>query len=146
MNNFGAIRNADTLEWVGIAPIYDSGTSLWFDAPNTRIGTTEKSKPFRNTHKEQIKLASSLGFVDFTALSDIADVVREIYGRSPLIDEERKDRLCYAVASRVKLLEKERDSRAKPSLLGNIEKAKKRIADDEKSMKQHKPKSSEQEI
>ena len=27
--NFGVIRNADTLEWIGAAPIFDSGTSLW---------------------------------------------------------------------------------------------------------------------
>ena len=115
LNNFGAIRNADTLEWIGIAPIYDSGTSLWFDSPNARIGSTDKSKPFRNTHHEQIKLSSSLDFVDFAALSDIADAVHEIYSQSPFIENARKDRLCYAVAERVKKLEKERDSRAKPS-------------------------------
>ena len=27
-NNFGVVRNADTLEYLGAAPIYDSGTSL----------------------------------------------------------------------------------------------------------------------
>lgn len=26
-NNFGALRNAETLEWLGMAPIYDSGSS-----------------------------------------------------------------------------------------------------------------------
>ncbi len=28
-NNFGFIRNAETLEWQGLAPIFDSGASLW---------------------------------------------------------------------------------------------------------------------
>ena len=32
-NNFGVVRNAETLEYLGAAPIYDSGTSLWFDKP-----------------------------------------------------------------------------------------------------------------
>lgn len=31
LNNFGAIRNAETLEWIGMAPIYDSGSSLGYD-------------------------------------------------------------------------------------------------------------------
>ena len=30
-NNFGFIRNADTLEWEGLAPVYDTGTSLFHD-------------------------------------------------------------------------------------------------------------------
>lgn len=29
-NNFGALRNAETLEWLGMAPIYDSGSSLGY--------------------------------------------------------------------------------------------------------------------
>lgn len=29
--NFGAIQNVETLEWIGPAPIFDSGTSLWHD-------------------------------------------------------------------------------------------------------------------
>ena len=31
LNNFGAIRNAQTLEWQGMAPIFDSGNSLGCD-------------------------------------------------------------------------------------------------------------------
>ncbi len=27
-NNFGVLRDADSLEWLGAAPIYDSGTSF----------------------------------------------------------------------------------------------------------------------
>ncbi len=27
LNNFGLLRNAETLEWYGFAPIYDSGSS-----------------------------------------------------------------------------------------------------------------------
>lgn len=28
--NFGALRDADTLQWIGPAPVYDSGASLWY--------------------------------------------------------------------------------------------------------------------
>jgi hypothetical protein len=30
LNNFGAVRNADTLEWVAPAPVYDCGISMWY--------------------------------------------------------------------------------------------------------------------
>ena len=113
LNNFGAVRNAENLQWQGIAPIYDNGTSLWSDTPNTRIGGPGKSKPFRTTHEEQITLASSLDFVNFSVLSDIADVVQEIYRQSPFIDNDRCDRLGRALLSRIKLLKRERESRAK---------------------------------
>ncbi len=30
-NNFGVIHNVETLEYIGMAPIYDNGTSLWYN-------------------------------------------------------------------------------------------------------------------
>jgi hypothetical protein len=30
-NNFGVIRDAETLEWIGTAPVFDSGTSMWYN-------------------------------------------------------------------------------------------------------------------
>ncbi|MDR1541945.1 MAG: HipA domain-containing protein [Clostridiales bacterium] len=109
LNNFGAVRNAKTLEWLGIAPIYDSGTSMWHDLPTNEIGIkgTDKSKPFRSTHKEQIKLANSLEFVDFSKLSDIEEVANDIYKKALFIEQERRERLCLAVSRRVQLLEQE---------------------------------------
>ena len=61
-NNFGVIRNADTLEYLGAAPIYDSGTSLWFDKPTAMIRADAKTicKPFKTSHEEQIGLVQDL--------------------------------------------------------------------------------------
>ena len=50
-NNFGAIRNANSLEWIGSAPIYDSGTSLWCNTPTKLIrplASDLPSKPFKD--------------------------------------------------------------------------------------------------
>ncbi len=38
-NNFGAIRNAETLEWIGMAPVYDNGTSLGFASSEYALRT-----------------------------------------------------------------------------------------------------------
>jgi len=29
--NFGAVRNAETLDWIGLAPVFDCGNSLWYN-------------------------------------------------------------------------------------------------------------------
>ena len=106
-NNFGVIRNAETLKWVGAAPIYDTGTSLWFSTPTKLIHPTAAnlpSKPFRDTHIEQIKLVSSLDWINFNALRDFGDEVRALLSDSLFVDHERSDKLADAIEKRIELL------------------------------------------
>ena len=82
-NNFGALRNAETLEWIGMAPIYDSGSSLGYNKVERRIYACEdiECKPFKKHHEEQLKLVRDFSWIDFDRLSDLMD-----YGSSlPLI-------------------------------------------------------------
>ena len=105
-NNFGAIRNAETLEWLGAAPIYDSGSSMWFAKPTAMINANAKipCKPFKADHEEQIKLVSSFDWLDFSALKGIDDEFRDILNGSLFIDETRRDALCFALRKRVEML------------------------------------------
>ncbi|MDO5541175.1 MAG: HipA domain-containing protein [Eubacteriales bacterium] len=108
LNNFGAIRRADTLEYVGMAPIYDSGTSLWFDRPLQMIhsGARATCKPFKNSHREQIKLVTDFDWVDFSALHGIDEELRELVRNSPSIDEARCEALCRGLIERIEMLQK----------------------------------------
>lgn len=74
-NNFGAIRNADTLEWVSATPVYDSGTSLWFDKPAALISSMGRisCKPFKNSHEEQIKRVSDFSWLNLNALAGVEE-------------------------------------------------------------------------
>jgi hypothetical protein len=105
-NNFGAVRNADTLEWIGLAPVFDCGTSLWFDKPNTMIRplATSPSKPFRASHDEQIKLIGDFGWFDPSSLGGIGDAFSDILSGSPFIDDARRDALCYGLEKRAERL------------------------------------------
>ncbi len=106
-NNFGVIRHAETLEWIGAAPIYDTGTSLWFSTPTRLIqpgAANLPSKPFRDTHREQIKLVTSLDWIDFDALRDFEAEARTIFSDSLFIDRERSAALADAIAKRIDLL------------------------------------------
>ena len=69
-NNFGLVRNADTLEWIGAAPIFDSGSSLGYDKLPGQIlsGKDVECKPFKRRHEDQIKLVTSFDWIDFDAL------------------------------------------------------------------------------
>jgi hypothetical protein len=105
-NNFGMLRDAETLAWQGPAPIYDCGTSLWFEQPTARIRPLAKlpSKPFRDDHAQQIKLVSDFSWLNFTALRGIDEEFREILRDSAFIDAARCDSLCYALRKRVDVL------------------------------------------
>jgi hypothetical protein len=106
-NNFGAVRNAETLEWIGLAPIFDSGTSFWNDKNTMSILeiANTSSKPFRNTHAEQIELVKDFSWLDLSALKGIEDEFYAILSQSPYIDEERISNICKAFSERVKSLE-----------------------------------------
>lgn len=87
-NNFGALRNAETLKWIGMAPIYDSGSSLGYDktVPLMKDHDEIICKPFKNHHDEQLKLVSSFDWIDFSALADIRGIITNV-----LTDEQAKD-------------------------------------------------------
>lgn len=58
-NNFGLLRNPDTLAFTGFAPIYDSGTSLCYNRNAMQFNRYE-SKPFYADCEKQLALVTSL--------------------------------------------------------------------------------------
>ncbi len=109
-NNFGLLRNAETLEWIGTAPIYDSGTSLGYDklANQIRAGRDITCKPFKKHHVEQLKLVSSFDWIDFDSLKDIGEIITETMSEDQakeLIDEARIAAIAEAAERRVQMLQ-----------------------------------------
>jgi hypothetical protein len=102
-NNFGFIRNAETLEWIEVAPIFDSGTSLWYNT--TRVGSRVESKPFKKSHDEQIKLVTDLKWFDASALSGVDVSITEILKRSQDIDYTRSSAIAKYVLERANICE-----------------------------------------
>jgi hypothetical protein len=107
-NNFGLIRSADTLEWLSVAPLYDSGTSMWCkEQPSAFNRGKDESKPFRSTHERQIKLVSDLSWLDIDALDGIEDEYAEILSMSVADPSEFSTRykaLCSALRERIDML------------------------------------------
>ena len=106
LNNFGAVRNAETLEWVSPAPLFDNGSSFWYDQGAGGIGVSgnTKSQPFLPAHEEQIKLVKDFSWMDFGNIAGIEDEFSELLGTSVFVDKARRDALCFAMRERVKKL------------------------------------------
>ena len=105
-NNFGALRNSQTLEWLSLAPLFDNGSSLWYNAATESIAPNMpmKCQPFRDTHEEQLKLITDFSWLDFKALAGVDEEFNELLKISPIIGDERRDKLCFALRKRVDML------------------------------------------
>ena len=102
-NNFGFIRNAETLEYISPAPVYDSGTSLFYNKPVKRIETYE-SKPFRTDPEEQLKLVTSFDWFDASKLNGFTDEVGDILYplmETGFIDYTRIKKIEDIIAARI---------------------------------------------
>lgn len=121
-NNFGALRNAETLEWIGMAPIYDSGSSLGYDKLPGQIKTDKDivCKPFKKHHEEQIKLVHSFDWLDLSKLNDVEDIIKEVLSQDTdknYIDDNRILVVIDALKRRIQNLEQiVRDHYVRPDL------------------------------
>lgn len=106
-NNFGVIRDAQTLEYLGMAPIYDSGASLWYNVPTQAIDASTENlpaKPFRKAQDSQLELVSSFDWFVPESLYGLGDELWDIFENAPTIDVSRRDVLCRAIEKRAELL------------------------------------------
>lgn len=94
-NNFGVLRNAENLEWIGMAPIYDSGSSLGYDklAAQIRSGADVICKPFKKHHTEQLKLVSSFDWIDFEKIADVREFIIDSFSKEEMADYMDKMRI-----------------------------------------------------
>ena len=87
LNNFGVLRNTKTLEFVGMAPIFDSGNSMFWQNPRmpecddlTKIQVNS----FRNTEAHLLEYVRDSGQLDLDKLPT-EDELRGIYAMDSLI-------------------------------------------------------------
>lgn len=104
--NFGAVRRADTLEYTGPAPLFDTGSSLWFETPTPLIlaGAKVTCKPFKTSHEEQLRLVSDFGWLDESRLEGLGDIAREVLADSDFIGAGRCEAIAQALEKRALLL------------------------------------------
>lgn len=115
LNNFGFLRNPDTLEWIGLAPVYDSGTSLFCrqspgDLKNPAKHDSEfiETKPFAKTLRQQFdRISETCGMpeFDFSKLSGLGKQFAEQLKKNPQ-NEGRSEILGRIVDDRIEETQK----------------------------------------
>ena len=108
--NFGFIRDAVTLEWEGLSPVFDTGNAMFFESPTSDLRKSSslmdnvKCKSFADTQKKQLERFSSrisrLG-IDFSRLDGISKYYDDILSLNPKVDEERRKILTGLLAERI---------------------------------------------
>lgn len=110
-NNFGVIRNVETLQFERVAPIFDNGCSLWFDENDIYVGEFFLTKPFEEYEKTQINLVKDFSWLDMKKLDGFELEVRKILESNKLLSQERIDKITEHVKSRIDYINKlKRDS------------------------------------
>ena len=102
--NFGFVRDAETLGWLGAAPLFDCGTSLWHNALS--VGEPRKCQPFTKTHEEQIKLVTDFSWFDAGTLEGLEQDITEVFSQSRTVDESRAKAIAEEVRRRAFAIER----------------------------------------
>lgn len=87
LNNFGVLRDPDTLKYIKLAPIFDSGNSMMFsNTANISIMASlkESIKGFYTDYKKSIEHINNLNCVDLSLMPSQEDVVK-IYTEDNLL-------------------------------------------------------------
>ena len=104
--NFGVIRNVETLEYTRFAPIYDTGNSLWCRATtlNTPGDYNYIAKPFGRrglSPERQLQLLTHFEWFDPGKLDGFAKEAAEILARNPNMPPDRITRIINGINAQI---------------------------------------------
>ena len=87
LNNFGVLRDTNTLKFIGMAPIFDSGNSMFWQNPRLPVRddlTKIEVDSLRGKEMQLLEYVTDRSAVDLHQLPS-CDELREIYEMDPLI-------------------------------------------------------------
>ncbi|MBO4858782.1 MAG: HipA domain-containing protein [Treponema sp.] len=109
--NFSFLRNSNTLEWIGFAPVFDTGTSMFnkksteeLKLPYFTDSSNIEAKPFYSKQLKQLEYFSTiiaLQDINFTTLKDIPDYYSELLSTNKKISKERRELLVSQLKRRI---------------------------------------------
>lgn len=107
--NISFLRNSDTLEWLGVAPVYDSGKSMFVGRLGFEIEKTSSfsipSKPFEETQRKQFDILPMeliADDIDLSRLDGITDWYESFLAPLRRLPSEKKAALVKALGERIK--------------------------------------------
>ena len=106
LGNFGFLRDSETLEWKGLAPIYDSGTSLWQMTLTRSISADAMvpAKPFETSQQSQLKLIAPYIDLPLVRLDGFSGKAKDILETAAQFDDGRAAKIAAAIEGRIQML------------------------------------------
>ena len=115
-NNFGFLRETETLRWIGVAPVYDSGKSMFLNKLDFEMDALPSAvlgaKPFEETQSAQfaaLPLENLYKLIDFSALDGLQDWYKDFLSPLRRLSADKKTALVRKLGERIseaqKLLE-----------------------------------------
>ena len=101
--NFGFIRNANTLEWQGFAPIFDSGAALWQN--HDQITSEVKSEAFEATGVAQLKLITDLAWYKPMDQDEVRKLILATLNQHPTMPAARIQLIATTVVKHTKVIQ-----------------------------------------
>ena len=105
--NFGILRNPDTLEWLGFAPVFDNGNSLCFregsNMENLEKRTDSYCKWFERSNMQKLEYIDISNWYNNKFDRNIIDIVAE--GLKNNINDEKRNKILVIVKNRIEFAE-----------------------------------------
>ncbi|MCC8047216.1 MAG: hypothetical protein LIP12_17295 [Clostridiales bacterium] len=107
LNNISVLRDADTLEFLRLAPIYDSGNCLFV---HSNIPTSEKellsieTQSFASNEMKLLSYVTDRSLVDASKLPD-PEYIRAMYEKDSQVDPRRTDQIVAGYVRKVELFQ-----------------------------------------
>ena len=93
MNNFGVLRDSETLRFIKLAPIFDSGNSMMYKTPDQvslSRSLYEKIKGFYRSYKASVEHISDFSLLDVSKLPSKEDI-ETLYSRDRILAQFSSD-------------------------------------------------------
>lgn len=110
LNNFGIVRNVNTLEWVDVAPIFDNGQALNMTVyDNNEIVISGEGRFFYDvvSFDDIIKIVRNIKRIDVSKLDGIVEEYEKLlykYKNITGISDERINGLCILLSRQIRKL------------------------------------------
>ena len=105
LNNFGVLRDADSLQMKRMAPIFDSGGCLFVNREiprNPKQLLNLKSNGFTEKEVNMLRYVEDRNRIDLTKLPP-ASALREMYGQDNKMDEREINEIAYLYEKKIDL-------------------------------------------
>ncbi len=101
--NFGLIRDTDTLRYTKIAPVYDSGSCLWYDKPRLvyQSDYDYETKPFGMPPDKLLEQFHDMSWFDPDKLKGFTEEAAEILAGNPYMPDHRLNRILEGLNQNV---------------------------------------------